>query len=165
VAAAGRLSSRRMPVESVRIHEATWAKSPKARRLEWRALLADLPLPDLWPGRSVESMVVACDSDALLLDLSTGGESQQIRVARGDFDLILSEYLGVIARLEEDGIPMARAEALDMAKRVVHDDAARRLGALIPELGTTHDARRKFFSLVVSLAVDTSKMGAAHRHR
>ncbi|NUP06070.1 MAG: hypothetical protein HOW73_08430 [Polyangiaceae bacterium] len=154
-----------MPVEVIVVDESLWERANEARRREWRLLILDIPASELWPNRSCSKMVVHFDDADLEIRLHIGGEAPEIiTVPRATLQSLLDEYISVIHRLEEDGLHAARAEALDMAKRVVHDDGARKLAAAIPELGKTHDLRRKVFSFVVSLAVDTSKMAGAHRH-
>lgn len=155
-----------MPVQEIRIDEATWSKGSGPRKREWRALIADLGPSALWPDVIVETMVVRLDEGALEVRLRlAAGEPTTMACARQELDSLLIEYATVIARLHEEGLPAPRAEALDMAKRVVHDDAARKIAKLFPGLTRDHEIRRRFFSLVVSLAVDTSGSSLAHRHR
>ena len=88
----------------------------------------------------------------------------ELAIPRNRIDDELTEYLAVIDRLEDENLTLARAEALDMAKRVVHDAAAKKLGELVPDLGPGLEEKRRFFSLAVSLFVDTTGKKAAHRH-
>lgn len=154
-----------MPVDIIRIDETTWGRASATRRREWRSLILDIEGKELWPERSCAKMIVQLGEDALEIRLYDGpAEPVEVTIAREPLESVLDEYLSVIDRLEEDGLTGARAEALDMAKRVVHDDAARKLAKLLPDLARTHECHRRFFSLVVSLAVDTSQKASAHRH-
>ena len=154
-----------MPVEEIRIHEALWEKAHRARRSEWQSLILEIPGPEVWPARTCSRMIVRWDDESdLVFTLLEEGQPTVYEVPRPSMQSLLDEYLSVIHRLQEDGLHAARAEALDMAKRVVHDDGARKLGAALPELSKSHAVRRKVFSLAVSLAVDTSRLAAAHRH-
>lgn len=154
-----------MPAEEIRIDDALWQSANQVRRREWRTLLADVPIAELWPDRACRTVVVRCDDAGFGFALyMVDGSAQRLELPRSEIDAVLTEYLGVISRLEDDGLNAARAEALDMAKRVVHDDAARKLGASIPHIGAGLRACRKLFSLLVSLAADTTKLSAAHRH-
>jgi hypothetical protein len=51
-----------------------------------------------------------------------------------------------------------------MAKKVVHDKAARLLGEELAALAGEHEGYRRLFSLVVSLFVDTTRLPLTHRH-
>jgi uncharacterized protein (UPF0262 family) len=155
-----------MPVEVIRIHEATWDAAHARRRSEWRTLILDVPASSLWPERAIAIMRLSFDDDGLQIDLyeTPGNAPERVFVARAALVSVMTEYLSVIQRLEEDDLTMARAEALDMAKRVVHDDAARTLSTAIPTLGGSFEGHRKLFSLIVALASDTTKTPSAHRH-
>lgn len=154
-----------MPAEEIRIDDVLWESANQARRREWRTLLADVPVAELWPDRACRTVVIRCDEASFGFALYLkDGSAERLELPRAEIEAVLSEYLGVIARLEDDGLNAARAEALDMAKRVVHDDAARKIGAAIPHLGAGLRPCRKLFSLMVSLAADTTKLSAAHRH-
>lgn len=154
-----------MPTEEIRIDDALWGTANQARRREWQTLLADVPIAELWPDHTCRTVVVRCDETTFGFALyMVDGTAERLELPRSEIEAVLTEYLGVISRLEDDGLTATRAEALDMAKRVVHDDAARKLGASIPHIGAGLRPCRKLFSLLVSLAADTTKLSAAHRH-
>jgi hypothetical protein len=162
-----------MPAAMVKVHEGLWAPAPSSRREEWRLLCSELASHGgLLPDHEAELVVVWCDAEHVEVRISATRETEfgpapdlrVLRAPRQELDPVLTEYLDVIRRLDDDGISSARAEALDMAKKVVHDDAARRVAALFPELAQEHEVRRRFFSLFVALAYDTSHLGRAHRH-
>ncbi len=163
-----------MPAAIVKVHEGLWAPAPTSRKEEWRVLCSELAShTGLLPDREATEVVVACDAEHVEVrvlgtrdtEFGPAPDEHVMRAPRQALDPVASEYLDVIRRLDDDGISSARAEALDMAKKVVHDDAARRLAALMPELGQDHEVRRRFFSLFVALAHDTTRLGRAHRHR
>jgi hypothetical protein len=165
---------RLMPADKVHVDERLWATASKTRRHEWRVLCEDLAKhPALLPGKTATAVVIGVDETHVEVtvlaarDAADGPapERETLRRARAALDAVLSEYLDVIRRLDDDGISSMRAEALDMAKKVVHDDAAKRVAALYPELAEDHEVRRRFFSLFVALAVDTTRLAHAHRHR
>jgi len=163
-----------MPADKVLIDEALWSAAGSTRRLEWRILCEDLGKhPELLPRRAATSVVVSVDAKHVTLEISEvrdtefgpATDRETLRGGRETLDPVLTEYLDVIRRLDDDGISSMRAEALDMAKKVVHDDAGKRIAALFPALSEDHEARRRFFSLFVALAVDTTRLASAHRHR
>jgi uncharacterized protein (UPF0262 family) len=152
-----------MPVAAIRIQDRSWETASAARRQEWRALIADLLAHEApWPSRPACDLTIAWDDEELRLTFASAGGIETTRLARADFDKVLSEYLGIIKRLGDEDLPMAQAEAIDMAKRVVHDDAGRRMGVLLPELSDRLEVQRRFFSLVVATIGGSS--GRAHLH-
>lgn len=154
-----------MPAFAIRIEERLWDEAGDVRRREWRALIADLAEADaLFAGREATLLVIDLDDQHLRLHFHGEVEVTRLDLPRHELAHVIDEYRGVIDRLGDDGNSVARMEALDMAKKVVHDDGARRLGALVPDLSPEHETRRRFFSLVVSLAVDTTNRPWAHRH-
>lgn len=76
------------------------------------------------------------------------------------------EYMQVCRRLSgaEKNAHPAQFEALDIAKRTFHDEAAELLQAAFLPVQTSTESMRRLFSLLVSLLETT--IGAAHRfHR
>ncbi len=156
-----------MPVHAIRIEERLWSSASPLRRQDWRALTTDIVSGDPpWPSREPCTLIAGCD-DTHLHFVFTGSarSSDALALARADVAPLVSEYTGVIKKLTEGDLHPMHIEALDMAKRVVHDAGGRRLGALLPDLSPSFETRRRFFSLVVSLTVDTTRFGAVPAHR
>lgn len=156
-----------MAIDRIRIDEALWERAAKNRRNEWLELLGDLARaePKPWPARN-GTVVLSCDETRFQFAfVELDGTQATHEVPRAELSAFLTEYLGVIDRLGEDGLSMPRVEALDMAKRVVHDEAARRLGVLVPDLSDHLETRRRVFSVLVAIVVDTTAKPGAHRHR
>ncbi len=154
-----------MPIAAIRIEEGLWHRVTDLRRQEWRTLIGDVlgqhaPFPALERG----SLVIDLDEDELRITFREGAGAEPRAIPRSELGALIDEYRGVIDRLGDEGNSVARMEALDMAKKVVHDEGARRLGSLLPDLSPDHETRRRFFSLVVALAVDTTRCPWAHRH-
>jgi len=149
-------------VREVRVDEALWDAAGELRRLEWRTLIVDLldGEPLVSPGGA--RMVLAIRGRALELAFHGADERRVTCEDRALFD-VLDEYLAVIKRMTADDLQPSQLEALDMAKRVVHDRGACALAALAPDLGP-HESLRRLFSLVVAVWVDTTALPAAHRH-
>ena len=154
-----------MSTLDVRVGERLWTAATDLRRREWRALITDLAAGGaLFTARAPSGLVIDLDDHHLTLVFEVDGGDTRHQVPRAELAHVIDEYRGVIDRLGDDGNTVMRMEALDMAKKVVHDDGARRIGALLPDLSDEHETRRRFFSLVVALAVDTTKRAWAHRH-
>lgn len=154
------LSFAQVPITEVRIDEETWSKATPLRRQEWRTLIGDLVDEGL-DGPHAQMTLHAHDRSVRL-------HFEDGTVIHLDEPLLgphMSEYLGIIRKMVEEDMPAMRLEALDMAKKVVHDHAAKALRAHAPALGDKHEAFRRLFSLVVALCEDTTTLPAAHRHR
>lgn len=152
-----------MPITDVRIDEETWSTATSLRRQEWRTLITDLlDEGPIAPRASAERMIVSARGRSIRLEL-VGDES--IELAESLLAPHMSEYLAIIRKMVEDDMPATRLEALDMAKKVVHDHGAKAIAAHAAVLGDKHEAFRRLFSLVVALCEDTTTLPAAHRHR
>jgi hypothetical protein len=150
------------------IDEASWEAATPLRREEWRTLTTDL----LRLGTPFGALLASEDDDVVLRPDPTGfhfivggNGGQTFTIGRGDLSRLIDEYIAVIRRLSDDSLQESQIEALDMAKKVVHDDAARRIGSLVPELSSDVELLRRTFSLLVALAIDTTRLERAHRHR
>ncbi len=158
-----------MPIIEVLIADHLWRSARGERRKEWQTLITDLLSGEPpFPGSAATTLIVDCDDELVTLllegDSDSDDEDGERTIARGELTHLLNEYLTVIDQLGDEGLHPMRAEALDMAKRVVHDDGGRTLASLLPDLSPSHDTCRRLFSIIVSLAVDTTKRAWAHRH-
>jgi uncharacterized protein (UPF0262 family) len=151
----------------IRIEEELWSKGHDLRRREWRVLIDDLSRDDsIWPAKRGQTLVLGVDDAAIRLRfVDETGAGEAFEVPRAALSRELSEYLAVMDRLADDGMNSARAEALDMAKRVVHDAAARKLGDLLPGTSSSLETRRRLFTLIVSLVADTTGKPRGHLKR
>jgi uncharacterized protein (UPF0262 family) len=156
-----------MPVHAIRIEEGLWSSASPLRKQEWRTLTSDIVAGDpLWPSREPCTLTAGCDASHLhfVFTPGSGPAADAVALARADVAELVTEYVGVIRKLTDGDLHPAHIEALDMAKRVVHDAGGKRLGALFPDLSPSLEARRRFFSLVVSLSVDTTRFGPVPAH-
>ncbi|MFO0615344.1 MAG: UPF0262 family protein [Polyangiaceae bacterium] len=133
--------------------------------VEWRLLLEELGRAELRGDAPVEALVVERTDAFARLRLE--GSSGVLRVVEIGTPMVLSlfdEYAGTVRQMMDGSLPLPRLEALDMAKKVVHDRAGRTLRGLLPELTGDLEAFRRLFSLVVAMRVDPSEMSRARRH-
>lgn len=156
-----------MPVHTVRIEERLWSSASVLRKQDWRAIIHDIvsgPLP--WPSREPSSLVAGCDEHHCHFILTSSSPTHDtILVARTSIAPVVKEYADIIKQLSHGDLFDAQFEALDMAKRVVHDSGARKLAVLLPGVGANFETNRRLFSLVVSLMLDTTRLGPwGHRH-
>lgn len=152
-----------MSVREIRLHDDLWETATPLRRQEWRTLIADLlDAEDIAPH--AERIVVAADGNSIRIRLHKAGATEELVLPEHVLVPHIEEYIAIVRKMVEQDIPAARIEALDMAKKVVHDRAARALASHAPLLARGHEAFRRLFSLLVALRVDTTNLPAAHRH-
>ncbi len=159
-----------MGLRDVRIDEATWARVSEARRREWRAAIEEL----LEPGRAAfrpeaRRLEVDVSEQAIGLRLLDGaGEPlEQVRVPHDALADLVTEYVDIVRQIAKDDASggLARLEALDMAKKVVHDRAAGTLLSACAGFGMDHATARRLFTLLLALRVDTTRLVGVHGHR
>ena len=151
----------------IRIDETLWNASGDARRREWRLLISELiehyPV-DAIPGTRLRIVPRGADGTVLVMESLDGEAGSQVLVPADALAAHFRSYLDVCRQMTmlSEGSHSARLEALDMAKRVTHDRAAKSLasicGALIPDHGTA----RRLFSLLTSLEFDTTRLHGGH---
>lgn len=140
------------------------------RRAEWRAAIDDLQHHASLTPRyaSLYALLTPRASSMLLEFLDDEGEVKEtIEIPLAILEPHVKEYLAIIRRLD-DGAGHREAswfEAVDMAKKVVHDSAAKTLESTIPQLSRDHETFRRLFTLILSLVVDTTEMVHARGHR
>ncbi|MFW6067162.1 MAG: UPF0262 family protein [Myxococcota bacterium] len=159
-----------MALEEVRIDERTRAEAEEARRLEWQGCIAEL----LDPARNVfredaRRLDVTVTEQATLLDLYDASCTlvEHVRLPRNALKDLIAEYVDVVRELARQEGPggLARMEALDMAKKVVHDKAGRVVRRYCRGFGIDHETARRLFTLLLSLRVDTTRLVGIHGHR
>lgn len=157
-----------MPVQTVRIEEQLWSSAPMLRKEDWRALIHDILSGTLpWPSREACTLIAGCDDNHVNFTFtSMSTPDDHLTIPRANIAAIIKEYTDLIKKLAGGDMMEVHFEALDMAKRVVHDAGARKLAVLLPGVGSNFETNRRLFSLVVSLTVDTTRLGPypGHRH-
>lgn len=154
-----------MPVRSIRIDPTLERNISGARRREWELLARDVTRDleaALFPECEADEMQLSMNDESF--SLRGVGEEKEHRIERARLQPLVGEYLAVISMLDDEELPMQRAEVLDMAKRVVHDSAGQLLGEMLPTMTDDLERRRRLFSLLVALSTDTTKKRMAHRH-
>ena len=152
-------------VHSIRIHDQHWQTASPARRSDWRASIVDLRDTDSDPAR--EALVVRADVDVVVLTLGEPPAQRDFPISVAALTPLVTEYLQVIHRMQTEEVAesSAKMQALDMAKRVVHDRGARVVALAVPELNASHETYRRLFTLVVSVVVDVTVLPGVRAHR
>lgn len=157
-----------MPVHTVRIEETLWSSASMLRKQDWRTVIHDIVSGTLpWPSREPSTLVAGIDEHHLhFMLVGTSQPEDTIAVPRVIVAPLVKEYTDLIKQLSAGDLTEEKFEPLDMAKRVVHDMGARKLAVALPGVGSNFETNRRLFSLVVSLVVDTTRLGPypGHRH-
>lgn len=157
-------------LRDLRLDEETWTNATALRRSEWRAAIEDILDAGVFAAALAEShlLVTYRGHDVLFEALNDDGfVDGSCTVTFALVEDLMREYRQIIERLDEGAAfrDDAWLHAVDMAKKVVHDKAAQKLADEVPELSGDHPTLRKIFTLLFSLAVDTTKMTHARHHR
>jgi len=159
-----------MPLREVTIDERTWTEASDARQREWTQAIRELTTP----GEAVlredgERLAITQTQQAVELSLLDGGGAllAEVSIPHDALADLVREYVDTvraIARADAMG-GLKRLEALDMAKRVTHDDAGRFLERRCRPFAIDHPTGRRLFTLLLALKVDTTRLVGVHGHR
>ena len=151
------------------IDDATWSAGSTARRHEWRLAIDEI----LTEGRF--QLPESLESGRAMVTLAPTRVHFDLRAADGrlvshhELPLealrpLMTEYLETIVEMGKlvASQNSPRLEALDIAKRLTHDEAGEAVLGLLGPLLPDHATARRFFTLLVTLLHDTTRLGGAH---
>ena len=151
------------------IDDATWSAGSTARRHEWRLAINEIltegrfQLPEeLATGRAI----VTVAPTRVLFDVR-GDDGRLVSHHELPLEILrplMSEYIETIVEMGKlvTSPNSPRLEALDIAKRLTHDEAGETVVSLLGSLEPEHATARRFFTLLVTLLHDTTRLGGAH---
>jgi uncharacterized protein (UPF0262 family) len=160
-----------MPIAKIEIDEHLIKDASEARRAEWNALIKEVVATQelsAAAGASVTLRIIVTEPMWVLeLHGPDGQVEVRCEVPRDALSKHVAEYVDIVRQMSADGVgaSSSRMEALDMAKKVTHDDAGRKLQRLVRPLGADHETCRRLFSLMLALRIDTTKLLGIHGHR
>ncbi|NLY94873.1 MAG: hypothetical protein GXY23_12700 [Myxococcales bacterium] len=159
-----------MALAEVSIDERLAREASEARRQEWLTLCRELVAA--WselPREDAHTLRITLLDRAFGLALldEAGRELVFVSVTFEALAEHLDEYVDIVRQIarEDASAGVLRLEALDMAKKVVHDRAGRMLKKACREMGVDLEGARRLFSLLVSLRIDTTRLVGIHGHR
>ena len=152
----------------IRIDDGTWNHAPKGRRREWTAVIEDLEREELTLPAGSDELIASLTAEGF--ELTARGEGKELGRAAIPRDKLaphIQEYVDIVRQMQnvDAGLGSSRLEALDMAKKVAHDDAGRTIERRCRALGVDHPTARRLFTLLFSLRVDTSHLLGVRGHR
>jgi uncharacterized protein (UPF0262 family) len=154
----------------VRIDDRTWKTAEAARREEWLLSIHEiLASPALsFPAEAVRLRVELGDQHTTLtLEDAESRTVGQASVAKAALTEHVREYIDIVRQMDRvgEGLGSVRLEALDMAKKLAHDDAARTLRRLLKPLHANHETCRLLWTLLLTLRIDTTRLTGVRGHR
>lgn len=156
----------------VLIDDATWEAAAAERRAEWRVVFAELVSEHRFdveidaPHDDRVRMFVTSGADGLTLDLRgvDGRDVAHVELPLGELQAILKEYMETCREMGKLhlGENSPRLEALDIAKRIVHDEGGEAVQRMARALRPDHATSRRLFTLIVTLRFDTTRLALPH---
>jgi uncharacterized protein (UPF0262 family) len=152
------------------IDDATWSAGSTARRHEWRLAIQEILQEGHFGLETAEQArgLVTVGPTLVTVDVRAPGG---LSVARRELPLsqlrpLMTEYMETITEMSKvvTSANSPRLEALDIAKRITHDEAGELVGTLLGELKPDHGTSRRIFTLLVTLLHDTTKLVGPHVH-
>jgi uncharacterized protein (UPF0262 family) len=158
-----------MPLADIRIDDATWDAASKARRAEWRQALGELLEEHHVEAPEPLHLLITVERGFVVIDARTeaGAPFARIQLPFERLSPHFKEYFDIcrdMGKLSESQ-HSPRLEALDIAKRLAHDEAAEMLCELCKPLQPDHATCRRLFTLLVTLHFDTTRLLLPHHRR
>jgi uncharacterized protein (UPF0262 family) len=151
------------------IDDATWSAGTTARRHEWRLAINEIlqegrfTLPD---GLDAGRAIVTVAPTKVLFDVRSddGRLMSHHELPLEALRPLMAEYLETIVEMSKlvTSPNSPRLEALDIAKRITHDEAGETVVSLLGSLKPDHATARRFFTLLVTLLHDTTRLVGPH---
>jgi uncharacterized protein (UPF0262 family) len=156
----------------LQLDDKTWAAGTPTRQAEWRlcldevlseGLFADGPGEPVAKGQRGLINVLPTAVEVVLRD-AAGTVLNTHRIPVQSLRPLMSEYIDTIQRMARlpHGQNSPQLEALDIAKRITHDEAGELVKSMLPSLRPTHGTARRIFTLLVTVFHDTTRIAVAH---
>ncbi len=154
------------------VDEVTWRCATRPRRAEWLMAIEELIASAAFAIDSKESDShaaalhgkVSVEPSAIAVTLRTddGTEVGRLQLDRPVIGPVLREYLRILRAIEGSGLSETSPhfEALDIARRLIHDDAAQLVQRYFSGVHPDQETARQLFSLMVLLTHDTSRLAS-----
>lgn len=162
----------RARLADVLIDDVTWGCATRPRRGEWRQLIQELTEEGVFLAPPVSEIAalrayvtVHKGGIAVALHDPTGRQLERLELPHQEIAPIIREYMDIVRQMTKvrGGRNSPQMEALDIAKRLTHDDAAETLLQHFRAVRPDHATARRLFTLMVILTHDTTRLGAALR--
>jgi uncharacterized protein (UPF0262 family) len=154
-------------LQSLLVDDLTWRYATRPRRAEWIQAIdetieeATLTAPTLSPLRAY--VTIQPDAISVAFHDLRGVQIGRIDVPRLIIAPVFREYMTLLQAIGSQGAAgySPQVEALDIARRLMHNDAAELLMRHSLGVRPSHKTARRLFTLFVLLTHDTTKLRAA----
>jgi uncharacterized protein (UPF0262 family) len=157
----------------LKLDDKTWQSGTPARQAEWRLCLDEVLSEGLFAEGAGDPVVkgqrglLTILPTAVELSLSAPPDNSILVVHRipvQSLRPLMSEYMDTIRQMARlpHGQNSPQLEALDIAKRITHDEAGELVKSLLPSLRPTLGTARRIFTLLVTVFHDTTRISVAH---
>jgi uncharacterized protein (UPF0262 family) len=151
------------------IDDVTWSAGSSARRHEWRLAINEIlqegrfNLPN--PIEQARAQVTLAPTRVVFDVRDHHGRvvvTQELMLER--LRPLMAEYMETIVEMSKLGVSQnsPRLEALDIAKRITHDEAGETVVEMMGSLAPDHATARRMFTLLVTLLYDTTRLIGPH---
>jgi uncharacterized protein (UPF0262 family) len=155
-------------LSELRIDETTWAAGSIARRHEWRVAISEVVIEGRFEAPADETgalrgmLRLDGDRDVTLEVHGADGLVDVRRLPVDELRPLMDEYMQICEQMGKGGVGAnsPKLEALDIAKRLTHDEAGEALRAALPVVQPDHSTARRLFTLLVTLLYDTTRLAA-----
>lgn len=135
--------NRQAAIAAVTLHPGMLETASASQRREWEVALGELQGQE-----GIKLRASGLDGQALEMQIRTAAGGFDLRVRRPsglvvkelelrseELRSFIDEYLGIVEQMRPDApnFNLARLEALDVAKRVVHDESAQKIRKILSE--------------------------------
>jgi uncharacterized protein (UPF0262 family) len=159
-------------LRDIMVDEVTWRYATRPRRAEWQAAIEELVARAAFAveGQAPQTgqcglhgqVVVEPGAIAVTLRDDAGAEVGRLQLDRPVIAPVLREYLRILRAIEGSELSETSPhfEALDIARRLIHDDAAQLVQRSFSGARPDQETARQLFSLMVLLTHDTSRLAS-----
>jgi len=158
-------------LSALRLDEQTWQSGTPTRQAEWRQCIEEILAEGIFgegkgePVQKGQRGLLTILPTAIELSLTVGDEGKVVhRIPVQSVRPLMAEYMETIRQMARlpHGQNSPQLEALDIAKRITHDEAGELVAAMLPSLRPSHGTARRIFTLLVTVFHDTTRITVAH---
>lgn len=152
------------------VDKTTWGRASRPRQIEWQSVIDDLiSIATFSVGDAVFSglqqklhgqLCILPEAVVLTLTDGTGREAGRLVLGKPVLLPMVRDYLRLLSDIESScrSVSSSHLEALDIARRLAHDDAADLLLRSFSGVQPDKETARQLFSLLVLLTQGTSRL-------
>ncbi len=151
---------------SLLVDDLTWRYATRPRRAEWLLAIDELIEEGSFMTTAASPLrayvTVGADAIRVVFHDPRGAEVGRMELPRPLIAPVFREYMTLLQAIGGQGAAgySPQVEALDIARRLMHNDAAELLMSRCVGIEVNHKTARRLFTLFVLLTHDTTKLNA-----